>query len=189
MAVYQIGGYHLTLELVRQILQDTDARVELPAEITRLAQMNGSTMTQAVAVTVFLRFSGLLPQCLPRLPAQRTRAIQETVDWIGQILERENNITCDNPLLFETDNGQFEAVMGCNCSNTQVGYAMDLLSTLMAELGRGLMKQGSPAILWQRLATLAMQVSGDSPHQGRPGGPCGVQLHRRRKGRGERVRP
>ncbi|MDE7220853.1 MAG: aromatic amino acid ammonia-lyase [Oscillospiraceae bacterium] len=162
MAVYQIGGYHLTLELVRQILQDTDARVELPAEITRLAQMNGSTMTQAVAVTVFLRFSGLLPQCLPRLPAQRTRAIQETVDWIGQILERENNITCDNPLLFEIDNGQFEAVMGCNCSNTQVGYAMDLLSTLMAELGRGLMKQGSPAILWQRLATLAMQVSGDS---------------------------
>ena len=92
----------------------------------------------------------------------QARAVQETVNWIGQILEQENNITCDNPLLFEGSDGQFEAVMGCNCSNTQVGYSMDLLSTVMAELGRGLLKQEAPAILWQRLATLAMQVSGDS---------------------------
>lgn len=127
-----------------------------------LAQMNGSTMTQAIAVTAFLQFSALLPRCLPHLPAQRAQAVRETVDWIGQILERENNITCDNPLLFEVSDGQFEAVMGCNCSNTQVGYAMDLLSVVTAELGRRLFEQGAPAILWQRLATLAMQVSGDS---------------------------
>ncbi len=127
-----------------------------------LAQMNGSTMTQAIAVTTFLQFSTLLPRCLSYLPAQRAQAIWETVEWVGQILEKENNITCDNPLLFEVTDGRFEAVMGCNCSNTQVGYAMDLLSVVIAELGRGLLEQGAPAVLWQRLATLSMQVSADS---------------------------
>lgn len=155
--------YQGQLMPARQALAQAGLATEFTLECKEvLAQMNGSTMTQAIAVTAFLQFSALLPQCLPFLPAPRARAVQETVDWIGQILEQENNITCDNPLLFEMPDGQFEAVMGCNCSNTQVGYAMDLLSTVIAELGQGLLKQGAPAILWQRLATLAMQVSGDS---------------------------
>lgn len=155
--------YQGQLMPAREALAQAGLETEFTLECKEvLAQMNGSTMTQAIAVTAFLQFSGLLPQCLPALPAPQARAVQETVNWIGQILEQENNITCDNPLLFEGSDGQFEAVMGCNCSNTQVGYSMDLLSTVMAELGRGLLKQGAPAILWQRLATLAMQVSGDS---------------------------
>lgn len=89
-------------------------------------------------------------------------ALEETVDWIGGILELENNISCDNPLLFELENGEYEAVMGCNCSNTQVGYAMDLLGVIMAELGEKLQKEQKSLILWQRLATLAMQISADS---------------------------
>lgn len=155
--------YQGQLMPARQALTQAGLEAEFTLECKEvLAQMNGSTMTQAIAVTAFLQFSGLLPQCLPFLPVQRAQAVQETVNWIAQILEQENNITCDNPLLFEESDGQFEAVMGCNCSNTQVGYAMDLLNTVMAELGRGLLKRGAPAILWQRLATLAMQVSGDS---------------------------
>lgn len=129
-----------------------------------LAQMNGSTMTQAIAVSAFLRFREILPACLSycRQP-QRASALQETADWIGGILEQENNISCDNPLLFEMPDGGFEAVMGCNCSNTQVGYSMDLLSVAAAELGRCLLAQApNESILWQRLATLSMQVSGDS---------------------------
>lgn len=129
-----------------------------------LAQMNGSTMTQAVALSAFLKLRAILPACLSFCgQPQRVRAIQETVDWIGGILEQENNISCDNPLLFEVADGEFEAVMGCNCSNTQVGYGMDLLSVVIAELGRCLPVQApNGSILWQRLATLAMQVSGDS---------------------------
>lgn len=155
--------YQGRLMPAREALAQAGLETEFTLECKEvLAQMNGSTMTQAIAVTAFLQFSGLLPQCLPHLPAPRARAVQETAAWIGQILELENNITCDNPLLFPVSDGQYEAVMGCNCSNTQVGYAMDLLSTVMAELGRGLLKRGAPAILWQRMATLAMQVSGDS---------------------------
>ena len=127
-----------------------------------LAQMNGSTMTQAIAVIAFLGLSPLLSRCLPCLPARRAAAVQETVKWVGSILERENNISCDNPLLFETEPGSYQAVMGCNCSNTQVGYAMDLLSVVLAQLGRALPFREGSSILLQRLDTLAMQVSGDS---------------------------
>ena len=125
-----------------------------------LAMINGSTMTQAIAVDAWLRLRTLLPRCLPLLAPDRAEAIRETMDWIGGMLELENNITCDTPLLFEVENGEYEAVMGCNCSNTQVGYAMDLMSVILAELG----KKAAPdrPILWQRLATLAMQVSADS---------------------------
>lgn len=127
-----------------------------------LAQINGSSMTQAMAVITYLRLRELLPQCLCLFDEERAKALEETADWIGGILELENNISCDNPLLFELENGEYEAVMGCNCSNTQVGYAMDLLSVIMAELGEKLQKEQKGLILWQRLATLAMQVSADS---------------------------
>lgn len=127
-----------------------------------LAQMNGSTMTQAIAVTAYLQLRPMVPACLPLLEPDRAQAALETVEWVGSILERENNITCDNPLLFEVENGEYEAVMGCNCSNTQVGYAMDLLSVVIAECGKKALAQNPRPILWQRLATLAMQVSADS---------------------------
>lgn len=127
-----------------------------------LAQMNGSTMTQAIAVTAYLKLRPMLPACLEALEPKQAQAARETVDWVGSILERENNITCDNPLLFEVENGEYEAVMGCNCSNTQVGYAMDLLSVVIAEAAKRVMAKRPRPILWQRLATLAMQVSGDS---------------------------
>ena len=127
-----------------------------------LAQMNGSTMTQAIAVSTYLQLRPMLPACFELFGGERAQALRETVDWVGAILERENNITCDNPLLFETEDGEYEAVMGCNCSNTQVGYAMDLLSVVVAEAGKRALAKYPQPILWQRLATLAMQVSGDS---------------------------
>ena len=80
-------------------------------------------------------------------------------------MEQENNITCDNPLLFETGDEEYEAVMGCNCSNTQVGYAMDLLNILVAEMAAEAVP-GTPArrqtYLHTQLKFLTMQVSADS---------------------------
>lgn len=128
-----------------------------------LTQMNGSTMTQSIALVTYLGFLPLLPKCLSLCPTpEKAQAMEETVNWIGSILEFENNITCDNPLLFEVEDGHYEAVMGCNCSNTQVGYAMDLFSVVVAEFGRYAVRKEQDPILWQRLATLAMQVSADS---------------------------
>lgn len=127
-----------------------------------LAEMNGSTMTQAIAVLAYLHFQSIFGKCVTYLPAVRARAAEETVAWVGEILERENNITCDNPLLFKTEGDNYQAVMGCNCSNTQVGYAMDLLNIVIAQLGQALPDGAGSVIYRQRLATLAMQVSADS---------------------------
>lgn len=134
-----------------------------------LAQMNGSTMSQAIAVVSFIRFEELLQEyralMTDRVSAEKLAAYDETVQFVGDILNHENNITCDNPNLFETEDGSFEAVMGCNCSNTQVGYAMDLLSVIIAEMADDLaaVAGGSrAAALVNRLRGMTMQVSADS---------------------------
>lgn len=132
-----------------------------------LAQMNGSTMTQAIAVTAFIRFEGLLRQfsgkMAGRIPDDKLAAYQETTAFVRDTLNLENNITCDNPNLFELPDGSFEAVMGCNCSNTQVGYCMDLLSIILSEMADDLAgEEGRARALADRLRMMCMQVSADS---------------------------
>lgn len=135
-----------------------------------LMQMNGSTMSQAIALTAYTHCIRILrqmeePSKEHRRKAEQHRACLEALEFIGAVLEQENNITCDNPLLFETGDEEYEAVMGCNCSNTQVGYAMDLLSILMTEMAaEALPDAPSPrqAFLYSRLKFLTMQVSADS---------------------------
>ncbi|MFH0071043.1 aromatic amino acid lyase, partial [Peribacillus sp. NPDC056705] len=110
-----------------------------------LAQMNGSTMTQAIAIFACHNMQQLLDieQKIATIwDSGRYIAIdsKEQVDYavdkafrlIWNTVNFENNITCDNPLLFEIEDG-YEAVMGCNCSNTQIGYVMDLLTILLVD--------------------------------------------------------
>lgn len=134
-----------------------------------LAQMNGSTMSQAISVVAFIRFEKLFAEYCGlmknRVSQDKRTAYEETVDFIRGILDLENNITCDNPNLFELEDGTFEAVMGCNCSNTQVGYAMDLLSVILAEMAddlAGLRETPRAVALVNRLRSMTMQVSADS---------------------------
>lgn len=102
-----------------------------------LAQMNGSTMTQALSVLTFERFKHIFNQISEKLGVwdnDLMLSISNTVLFIESIINFENNVSCDNPLLFEVEADTYEAVMGCNCSNTQVGYVMDLLVCLIADL-------------------------------------------------------
>lgn len=110
-----------------------------------LAQMNGSTMTQAIAVLACHNMQELLnigKQIEKILNIEEFKIsgknkvysdVEQAFEFILKIINFENNISCDNPLLFKTNNDNYEPVMGCNCSNTQVGYVLDLLSILVAE--------------------------------------------------------
>lgn len=104
-----------------------------------LSQMNGSSMTQAIALVTYIEFETLFDTIRPILKKGDPNfytAVSNTLKFIRDIIEFENNISCDNPLLFEVENEEFEAVMGCNCSNTQVGYVMDLLTTVVNDLAK-----------------------------------------------------
>ncbi len=139
-----------------------------------LAQMNGSTMTQAIAVTAFLRFEAFLPKIEARLTEGKEapefmEGVREVIGFTRRILDIENNVSSDNPLLFELPEGGYEAVMGCNCSNTQVGYAMDMMNTALAEIASALAAKvedepalGKARFLLEKIKTCAMQVSADS---------------------------
>ncbi len=147
----------------------------LPEEFTlqckeALMQISGGTMGQAIAVTAHARCLQILGSLRDRMSEgerenAKYQAWQETLAFIGAVLEQENNVDSDNPLLFETENDSFEAVMGCNSSNTQVGYAMDLLNILVAEMAAEAVP-GTPArrqtYLHTQLKFLTMQVSADS---------------------------
>ena len=111
-----------------------------------LAQMNGSTMTQAIAVFACHNMQQLLNiekeieksvKINEKFPIDSKEkvysAVEQALKFISGIVNFENNVSCDNPLLFKVEDGSHEAVMGCNCSNTQVGYALDLLNVLISE--------------------------------------------------------
>lgn len=127
-----------------------------------LAQMNGASMTQAMAVLAVHRFAEIVDAASVdgSLVEEDLQALRETARYITSVVEGENNVSCDNPLLFPCDDGSYEAVMGCNCSNTQVGYVMDLLAMAAAALGDRL--PSLPAEARGRLRSLAVPASSDS---------------------------
>jgi histidine ammonia-lyase len=111
-----------------------------------LAQMNGSTMTQAIAVFACHNMQQLLniekeiektANVNKKFPIDSKEkvycAVEKALKFILGIVNFENNVSCDNPLLFKVDEENYEPVMGCNCSNTQVGFALDLLNVLISE--------------------------------------------------------
>lgn len=133
-----------------------------------LAQMNGSTMTQAIGELAYIRYQDVYEKYLRAVGnefAVKRSAYEKTAAFVLGILDLENNISCDNPLLFRTEDGTYEAVMGCNCSNTQVGYGFDLMSVIVCELGNDLCcgnTNPEKEALLVRLRTCTMQISADS---------------------------
>lgn len=116
-----------------------------------LAIMNGSTMTQAAAALCINGTGNLLSYLEPIETAQLAAFpdAEELLRFNGSVaavfakIKRtigfENNITCDNPLLFSNGN-TYDVAMGCNCSNTQVGYDLDLLAILLSDKAAFLME-------------------------------------------------
>lgn len=111
-----------------------------------LAQMNGSTMTQAIAIYACYYMQELLNiekefekyiDISKNSPIDSKDKVYSAIDhsfkFILDTVNFENNVSCDNPLLFEVNKGEYEPVMGCNCSNTQVGFVLDLLNILISE--------------------------------------------------------
>ena len=151
-----------------------------------LSTMNGASMTQAAGVLV-VHSAELLLQRADRLAAVDVdvEAGSESAAFIASVwaafgevratLDTECNVSCDNPLLFEVGD-EYEAVMGCNCSNTQVGYDLDLLCVLLAERAALIVghqiagARGSAAAqirdraaqVMQRLSDAALPASADS---------------------------
>lgn len=102
-----------------------------------LALMNGSTMTQAISLLTFHKLEKVFDKIAQDMEASEAslyHSIKNSVGLIKMNLNKENNVSCDNPLLFNTEGDSYEAVMGCNCSNTQIGYMMDLSTVLVSDM-------------------------------------------------------
>lgn len=108
-----------------------------------LASMNGSTVTQANSVLTYDKFEKLFDSISGKMKEDDENLYQSmtnTMEFMKFNLNKENNVSCDNPTLFDDQNGGFEPVMGCNCSNTQIGYVMDLVPVITADIAKFIYK-------------------------------------------------
>lgn len=69
-------------------------------------------------------------RCMPQVHG----AVRDTVEYVGQVLERELNAAVDNPLIFWEDDAPI-ALSGGNFHGEPVALAADYLATAIAELG------------------------------------------------------
>jgi len=72
-------------------------------------------------------------RCMPQVQG----SCRDNFRFVKEILEREINAATDNPLIFETldGSGDMEFLSGGNFHGEPIGFAMDILSMSMAELG------------------------------------------------------
>ncbi|SDK09648.1 aromatic amino acid ammonia-lyase [Natronincola ferrireducens] len=140
---------------VQTIFQDAGLEPTFDLECKEvLSQMNGSTMTQSIAIFAFDRIKKLTKihkQIEGLMDSDKNEscylndkvylAIEDSLKFVSSIINFENNISCDNPLVFKEEQGDYTPVMGCNCSNTQVGYVLDLLNILIADASNILYQQ------------------------------------------------
>ncbi|SHI33712.1 Aromatic amino acid lyase [Dethiosulfatibacter aminovorans DSM 17477] len=111
-----------------------------------LALMNGSTMTQAIAILTFNKLERIFDDMssdIEKTEATLYHSLKNSMNLIKLNLNKENNVSCDNPLLFKTDGNNYEPVMGCNCSNTQIGYMMDLVTVLVSDMCKWMYRNNS----------------------------------------------
>jgi histidine ammonia-lyase len=104
-----------------------------------LASMNGSSMTQAISVLCYHQLESIFNQLSDNMLSKNPglyQSICNTMSFMKFNLNKENNVSCDNPLLFNIGEERFEPVMGCNCSNTQIGYVMDLVPIIASDLAK-----------------------------------------------------
>ena len=135
-----------------------------------LALMNGSTMTQAISVLTFSKLDNaftVISQDMEKSEPTLYKSIKNSMNLIKMNLNKENNVSCDNPLLFKTEDNSYEAVMGCNCSNTQIGYMMDLVTLLVSDMCKWIYRnteKGSKSALniVNKVDQLVMPATADS---------------------------
>jgi len=140
--------YNSEVRKAKEVFKELGLKEEFPLECKEvLAQMNGSTATQAIAVLAVHNIENIINMQYELekilndekenkyVKEQQYKDIFSALVFAKNIINFENNISCDNPLLFKKDDGSFEPVMGCNCSNTQVGYVLDMLNMIIADCG------------------------------------------------------
>lgn len=69
-------------------------------------------------------------RCTPQVHG----AIIDALSFAATVLERESNASTDNPLLFPTEDGGYEAISGGNSHAAPIGYATDFLAFAMTDL-------------------------------------------------------
>lgn len=135
--------YNGEIRKAKEVFKEVGLAEEFPLECKEvLAQMNGSTVTQSIAVLACYNIEKIInlqyeleKSFIGYIKEQQYKDIFSALTFAKNIINFENNISCDNPLLFEKEDGSFEPVMGCNCSNTQVGYVLDMLNMIIADCG------------------------------------------------------
>jgi histidine ammonia-lyase len=142
----------LSLEAMRGELAAFDPRIHevrphpgqiRSAEIVRQIT-GGSQRCSAAARQVPLPDEGRLPaQTIParvqdayslRCAPQVHGPVRDALNYIDQILATEINSATDNPLVFESGGG-YDVLSGGNFHGQYVAQAMDLLATVMTDLG------------------------------------------------------
>ncbi len=126
-----------------------------------LSIMNGSTMTQANAVLCFVELEKLFNRLKGRMEKMNKplfTSIYNTMSFINKNLNQENNVSCDNPLLFSVGEDSFEHVMGCNCSNTQIGYVMDLIPLITLDIAKFIYQTNPINVKNEKIACLINQI-------------------------------
>lgn len=182
--------YNGEVRKAKEVFKEVGLAEEFPLECKEvLAQMNGSTVTQAIAVLACYNIEKIINLQyeveksfnedikIKYIKEQQYKDIFSAVTFAKNIINFENNISCDNPLLFKKEDGSFEPVMGCNCSNTPVGYVLDMLNMIIADCGSLIcdhidsLKRNNPKLaglynsclgLLNELKNMCMMVSADS---------------------------
>ena len=142
----------LTLEAVRGETRAFDPRIQrvrrqvgqvkAAANVMRLVE--GSERVTEEARKVHLEYDVMHPQyqervqdlysirCMPQVQG----ACRDNLAYARQLMEREINAATDNPLIFPTADGkEMEFLSGGNFHGEPIGFAMDILSMTLAEVG------------------------------------------------------
>ena len=142
----------LSLEAVRGETRAYDPRIQKvrrhpgQAKVAEnvLRMVEGSERVTEDARRVHLKYDIMHPtyqervqdvyslRCVPQVQG----SIRDNMKYVEEVLTREINAATDNPLIFPTADGQhYEFLSGGNFHGEPIGFAMDILSMSLAELG------------------------------------------------------
>ncbi len=100
-----------TADNIRRILGDSEI----------IEKYKGSRVQDALSI-----------RCMPQLHGAAKKLIKDSLTT----LEIELNSSVDNPLIFDSDNGEGIALMGCNADGSYVGMAADTLAIAITNLSK-----------------------------------------------------
>lgn len=101
----------LTAKNIRNILSDSEI----------IEKYKGNRVQDALSI-----------RCMPQLHGAAKKLIKDSLKTV----ETELNSSVDNPLIFEVDNNEGIAIMGCNADGSYVGMAADTLAIAVTNLSK-----------------------------------------------------